>query len=238
MQNQKIIIAIDGHSSCGKSTLSKQLANKLQYEYIDTGAMYRAVTLYALRNNLIEDNVVNREALIRELDNIEITFVYNAQREASDTLMNGENVEHEIRDMNVSNNVSHVAVIAEVRRAMVRMQKSMGKKKGIVMDGRDIGTVVFPQAELKIFLTASPEVRAHRRYAEMKEKGIDVSFDEVLRNIEERDFIDSNRTESPLKRAFDAFVLDNSALSREEQLDWVLGKANRIINQLSEQNEN
>jgi len=228
MQTNKIIIAIDGHSSCGKSTLSKQLAKKLKYNYIDTGAMYRTVTLYALRNKLISNKIVDENALINALSNINISFVYNEKDEKSDTLLNGENVENEIRDLAVSENVSPVATIKEVRQTMVSLQQKMGTQKGIVMDGRDIGTVVFPNAELKIFMTASDKVRAQRRYDELVAKGIDVSFNDVLQNIKERDQIDSNREESPLQKAADALILDNSNLTREEQLNWVLEKVKEI----------
>jgi cytidylate kinase len=228
MQTNKIIIAIDGHSSCGKSTLSKQLAKKLKYNYIDTGAMYRAVTLYALRNKLIDNKQVDKNALINALPNINISFVYNEKDEKSDTLLNGENVENEIRNIAVSENVSPVATIKEVRQTMVALQQKMGTQKGIVMDGRDIGTVVFHEAELKIFMTASDKVRAQRRYDELFAKGIEVSFNDVLQNIKERDQIDSNREESPLQKAPDALVLDNSCLTREEQLDWVLQKVKEI----------
>lgn len=230
MNNRKIIIAIDGHSSCGKSTLSKQLALKLRYNYVDSGSMYRAVTLYAMRNNLIHDGVVDQVGLINQLDRISISFIYNPADQKSDTCLNGENIESEIRGLDVSNNVSPVAVIEEVRQAMVKIQKELGKEKGIVMDGRDIGTVVYPDAELKIFMTASPQIRAQRRYDELTVKGMDVSFDEILKNVEERDFIDQNREVSPLKIAPDAIVLDNGNMSREEQLDWVLTKVNEILN--------
>ena len=228
MQTNKIIIAIDGHSSCGKSTLSKQLAKKLKYNYIDTGAMYRAVTLFAIRNKLISNKQVDKNALIKKLPNINITFVYKEKDEKNDTLLNGENVESEIRDLAVSENVSPVATIKEVRQTMVALQQKMGTQKGIVMDGRDIGTVVFPSAELKIFMTASDKVRAQRRYDELVAKGIEVSFNDVLQNIKERDQIDSNREESPLQKAADALILDNSYLTREEQLNWVLEKVKEI----------
>ena len=229
MHPDKIIIAVDGHSSCGKSTLSKQLAQKLKYNYIDTGAMYRAVTLFALRNKLISNQQVNKEELIRLLPDINITFRFNEQEQKSDTFLNGENIENEIRELEVSNNVSPIATIKEVRQTMVEQQQAMGQEKGIVMDGRDIGTVVFPNAELKIFMTASPQVRAQRRYDEMISKGLKVSMDEVLKNIEERDHIDSNREESPLRKALDAIVLDNSNLTREEQLEWVITQVKKII---------
>lgn len=229
MQAHKIIIAVDGHSSCGKSTLSKQLAQKLRYNYIDTGAMYRAVTLFALRNKLIINKEVNTERLIQKLPEIKITFTYNEKEEKSDTILNGENIENEIRQLEVSNYVSPVATIKEVRQAMVKLQKAMGIEKGIVMDGRDIGTVVFPKAELKIFMTASDEVRAQRRFDELTNKGLQVTFDEVLKNIVERDHIDSTRAESPLHKANDAIVLDNSNLTRDEQLEWVLNKVKEVM---------
>jgi len=230
MNDRKIIIAVDGHSSCGKSTLSKQLAYKLHYNYIDSGSMYRAVTLYALRNNLIHEGKVDAENLINQLNAISISFKYNPVDQKSDTYLNGENVENEIRGLEVSNNVSPVAVIGEVRERMVKMQQEFGKEKGIVMDGRDIGTVVYPDAELKIFMTTSPRIRAQRRFDELKAKGVDVSFDDILKNVEDRDFIDQNREISPLKKASDAIVLDNGNLTREEQLDWVLTKVNEILN--------
>lgn len=229
MQAHKIIIAVDGHSSCGKSTLSKQLAQKLRYNYIDTGAMYRAVTLFALRNKLIINKEVNTERLIQKLPEIKITFTYNEKEEKSDTILNGENIENEIRQLEVSNYVSPVATIKEVRQSMVKLQKAMGIEKGIVMDGRDIGTVVFPKAELKIFMTASDEVRAQRRFDELTNKGLQVTFDEVLKNIVERDHIDSTRAESPLHKANDAIVLDNSNLTRDEQLEWVLNKVKEVM---------
>lgn len=231
MSNRKIIIAVDGHSSCGKSTLSKQLAKHLKYNYIDTGAMYRAVTLYALKNDLIVNKEVKKEELIQQLANIKISFSYNEEEQKSDTFLNGQNIEAEIRELEVSNNVSPIATVKEVREAMVIQQQAMGKEKGIVMDGRDIGTVVFPEAELKLFMTASSKVRAQRRYDELKGKGSDVSFDDILKNVEERDFIDSNRKESPLKQAEDALVLDNSHISREEQLEWVIQKVNQVIDE-------
>lgn len=221
MTTQKIIIAIDGHSSCGKSTIAKSLAAKLGYIFIDSGAMYRAVTLFALRNKLISGNNVDRKALIKLLPDIRIEFRYNQTTQKSDTYLNGENVEEEIRQLPVSQNVSPVATIAEVRAAMVRLQKGLGKNKGIVMDGRDIGTVVFPEAELKFFVTASAEIRARRRFDELIAKGETVSYAEILKNVEERDRMDSNRKASPLRKADDALVLDNSDMTREEQMEWV-----------------
>ncbi|HNW50163.1 MAG TPA: (d)CMP kinase [Prolixibacteraceae bacterium] len=230
MTGRKIIIAIDGHSSSGKSTLSKDLAVKLKYNYIDSGSMYRAVTLYAIRNNLINNGIVNKEDLISQLDRISISFKYNPADQKSDTILNGENVEREIRGLEVSNAVSPVATIKEVRAAMVKIQKQLGKERGIVMDGRDIGTVVYPEAELKLFVTTSPKIRAQRRFDELKAKGEQVTFEEVLKNVEERDYIDQNREESPLRKAADAIELNNGNMTREEQLEWVLTKVNLILN--------
>ena len=230
MTNHKIVVAIDGHSSCGKSTIAKAVAAKYGYIFIDSGAMYRAVTLYALRHNLVTDGELKREDLIGALSQIKIEFKYNPVSKKSDTFLNGENVEAEIRQLPVSQNVSPVATIAEVRAAMVRLQQEMGKNKGIVMDGRDIGTVVFPDAELKLFVTATAEIRAKRRFDELKAKGEDVSFAEILENVKERDFIDSTRDASPLRKADDAQVLDNSNLTEAEQLDWVIEKVEEILN--------
>ena len=224
MIDHKIIIAIDGHSSCGKSTIAKAVAVRFGYIFIDSGAMYRAVTLYALRHNLIIDGEVKRKELIRALPEIKIDFSYNPTLKRSDTFLNGENVEEEIRQLTVSQNVSPVATIAEVRKAMVHFQQEMGQNKGIVMDGRDIGTVVFPDAELKLFVTASAEIRAKRRFDELIAKGENVSYQEILENVMERDHIDSTRAASPLRKAEDALVLDNSTMTREEQMEWVIGK--------------
>ncbi len=216
-----LIIAIDGYASCGKSTIAKQLAARLNYRYIDTGAMYRAVTLYAIENGLIKDKV-DTDKLIASLDKIEINFVYNAQTGKSETLLNGRRVEKEIREMYVSQWVSEVAAIAEVRKFLVAQQQKMGKDGAIVMDGRDIGTVVFPQADLKLFLTASPKERARRRYKELLEKGEKVTFEEVLENVEKRDRIDSTREVTPLTQADDAVVIDNTNINIPEQLNMVL----------------
>jgi cytidylate kinase len=224
MTNRKIVVAIDGHSSCGKSTIAKAVAAKFGYVFIDSGAMYRAVTLYALRHNLVVDGEVKRDELINSLPNIHIEFRYNSVLQKSDTYLNGDNVEEEIRQLPVSQNVSPVATIAEVRAAMVRLQQEMGKNKGIVMDGRDIGTVVFPDAELKLFVTATAEIRAKRRFDELTAKGETVSYREILQNVQERDHIDSTREASPLRKADDALVLDNSDMTREEQLKWVIEK--------------
>ena len=228
-KNSRIIIAIDGHSGCGKSTVAKELAKRLGYVYIDTGAMYRAVTLFALRSGLAANKKVDEEGLINRLGEINIEFRFNAESGQNEVYLNDENVENEIRQLLVANHVSPVATIKEVRAAMVKLQQKMGEKKGIVMDGRDIGTVVFPNAELKIFMTASPEVRAQRRYDELTAKGQSVNFDEILQNVVERDRIDSSREASPLKQAGDALLLDNSNLSREEQFNWVLGKVSKLI---------
>ena len=232
MTVKKIIIAIDGHSSCGKSTMAKSIAQELGYIYIDSGAMYRVVTLYALRNGLINNGVPDAEKLISELKNIKITFKWDEISGKNTTFLNGENVEEEIRRLEVSENVSPISTIAEVRHEMVKQQRENGTNKGIVMDGRDIGTVVFPAAELKIFMTASPEIRAQRRFQELKEKGQEVDFDSILQNVEGRDEIDSNREVSPLKKADDALILDNSNLSREEQLKWTLEKVKEITERI------
>jgi cytidylate kinase len=233
MTNHKIIVAIDGHSSCGKSTIAKAVAARFGYIFIDSGAMYRAVTLFALRNQLIADGEVNREKLISMLPQIKIEFRYNPEIQKSDTYLNDENVEDEIRQLPVSQHVSPVATIAEVREAMVRLQQEMGKNKGIVMDGRDIGTVVFPDAELKLFVTATPEIRAKRRFDELTAKGETVSLPEILENVVERDRIDSTREISPLRKADDALILDNSNLTREEQLNWVIAKVEEKLNGIS-----
>lgn len=229
MSTKKIIIAIDGHSSCGKSTMAKALAKELGYVYIDSGAMYRVVTLVALRNGWIENKVPNKEKILEGLKDIRITFKWDEEKGMNTTFLNGENVEDEIRQLEVSENVSPISTIAEVREEMVHQQRENGRNKGIVMDGRDIGTVVFPDAELKIFMTASPEIRAQRRYLELTEKGQEVNFEEILANVEGRDKIDSTRTVSPLKKADDAVVLDNSHLSRNEQLEWTINKVKEII---------
>ena len=220
----KIIIAIDGHSSCGKSTMAKDLAKKIGYSYVDTGAMYRAITLYCLQNDLFAGEKLDICRLEKAISHIKIDFQFNPEAGKSDTYLNGQNVEKEIRTMEVSGKVSIVSTIGFVRRAMVAKQQEMGKAKGIVMDGRDIGTVVFPNAELKVFVTARPEIRAQRRLDELKAKGEITSFEEVLENIQKRDLIDSTRTESPLKKAGDALVLDNSDITIEEQNKWLLEK--------------
>lgn len=225
--DKKITIAVDGFSSCGKSTLAKQLAAKLGYVYIDSGAMYRAVTLYALRNNMIVDEELDTKKLIASLDDVKIHFELNANGEPQ-TFLNGTNVEREIRKIYVSQWVSPVAAVPEVRHVMVAQQQKMGEAKGVVMDGRDIGTTVFPNAELKIFVTADVDVRAQRRYDEMLSKGETADMAEVKQNLQERDRIDQSRAESPLRKADDAVVLDNSHITREEQLqvayDWAMNR--------------
>ena len=218
---KKIIIAIDGHSSSGKSTMAKDLAREIGYIYIDTGAMYRAVTLYCLRKGYIQGDTIQEEALKADLDQMDISFRYNAETGRPDTYLNGEKVEKEIRSMEVADKVSLIAALGFVRRAMVAKQQEMGKAKGIVMDGRDIGTVVFPDAELKVFVTASPEVRARRRLEELQAKGEQTTYEEVLANVKKRDYIDSTRKESPLRQAPDALVLDNSEMTIPEQMKWL-----------------
>lgn len=221
---KKITIAIDGFSSSGKSTMAKKLAKTIGYAYIDTGAMYRAVTLFCLNHNLINGDVVDVAELERSLPDIKITFGVNPATGASETYLNGECVEHEIREMRVSGKVSFVAAIPAVRHALVAQQQRMGAEKGIVMDGRDIGTTVFPDAELKIFVTASAEVRAQRRYDELKAKGMEADYDDILKNVQERDYIDSHREVSPLRQADDAILLDNSHMTIPEQKQWLMDK--------------
>ena len=213
---KKIIVAIDGFSSCGKSTMAKELAKYAGYIYVDTGAMYRAVALFALQNGWMNDEEINETELKNHIREIKITFKTN-ESGLQETYLNGENVENEIRTLRAANGASRVSTIGFVRREMVRQQQAMGTEKGVVMDGRDIGTVVFPDADLKIYLTASPEVRAQRRFDELKAKGETVNYDDVLVNVKERDFRDSNRAESPLYKASDAIEIDNSNLSLEEQ---------------------
>ncbi|WP_300750788.1 (d)CMP kinase [uncultured Alistipes sp.] len=218
--NRKIIIAIDGFSSCGKSTFAKAIARRLGYIFIDTGAMYRAVTFYALEHGAIRSGMVDEDAVVRLLPEICIDFRFNPERGASDIYVNGDRVEGKIRTIEVSNCVSAVSSIGAVRSKLVAMQQEMGRKRGIVMDGRDIGTTVFPDAELKIFMTADPAVRAQRRYDELTAKGEQVSYDEILQNVLSRDKADMERAISPLRRADDAVVLDNSRMTVEEQLSW------------------
>lgn len=229
---KKIIIAIDGHSSCGKSTMAKQLAKEIGYVYVDTGAMYRAVTLYALQNHMIADDGIKEEELKTAIDggNIQISFRLNTETGRPDTYLNGENVEEEIRQMAVSNHVSPIAALPFVRALLTEQQQEMGKEKGIVMDGRDIGTAVFPHAELKVFVTASPEVRAQRRYDELMHKAKTqaekdaLNYADILKNVEERDYIDSHRDVSPLRQAEDAVVLDNSNMTIPEQNAWLIAR--------------
>ena len=221
---KKITIAIDGHSSCGKSTMAKDLARTVGYVYVDTGAMYRCVTLYALRNGLFTADGIDEEALRQQMDNIRISFRLNSETGRPDTYLNGELVENDIRTMEVSSHVSPIAALGFVREAMVAQQQQMGKDKGVVMDGRDIGTVVFPDAELKIFVTASAEVRAQRRYDELKGKGLEADYADILKNVQERDYIDSHREVSPLRQADDAILLDNSHMTISEQKEWLLAR--------------
>lgn len=227
---KKITIAIDGHSSCGKSTMAKELARQLGYVYVDTGAMYRTVTLFAMRHNLfLADGEVDTDALRKCMPEIEVSFRFNEETGRPDAYLNGECVEKVIRSIEVSNHVSKVAAIPFVREAMVDQQRRMGAEKGIVMDGRDIGTTVFPDAELKIFVTASSKVRAQRRYDELKEKGMPADFDEILKNVEERDYIDSHREVSPLRQAPDALLLDNSEMTIPEQNAWLMDKVKALV---------
>lgn len=217
---KKIIIAIDGHSSCGKSTFAKAVARELNYIYIDSGAMYRAVTLYCMKRNLISNEGLNTAGVIAELNEIHIDFVYNHDISEYETFLNSENVETEIRSMAVTGYVSRISMIQEVRTRMVELQRQIGISKGIVMDGRDIGTIVFPHAEVKIFMTANLDVRAQRRFDELRQKGIPARMEEITANIRERDHQDMNRSISPLIQASDAVVLDNSAMSITDQMEW------------------
>ena len=223
---KKITIAIDGHSSCGKSTMAKDLAREVGYVYVDTGAMYRSVTLYALRNGLFTNEGIKEDELRQQMPNIQISFKFNPETGRPDTYLNGELVEQDIRTMEVSSHVSPIATLGFVREAMVAQQQQMGKDKGVVMDGRDIGTVVFPDAELKIFVTASAEVRAQRRYDELKAKGMEADYDDILKNVQERDYIDSHREVSPLKQAPGAILLDNSQMTIAEQKEWLMQRFN------------
>ncbi len=229
---KKIVIAIDGYSSCGKSTMAKNLARRLGYVYVDTGAMYRAVTLYALRHQLFKANgEVDAASLQQAMPDISVSFQFNNQTGKPDTYLNDELVEQEIRTMQVSERVSKIAALPFVRTALVAQQQRMGVDKGIVMDGRDIGTVVFPRAELKIFVTASAEVRAQRRYDELQQKGMPARYDDILKNVQERDYIDSHREVSPLRKADDAIELDNSNLTIDEQQQWLLQQVDKVLQQ-------
>lgn len=227
---KKITIAIDGHSSCGKSTMAKELARKLGYIYVDTGAMYRTVTLYAMRNNLFtSDGEVMTDELQKQMNNIKVSFCINKETGRPDACLNDECVENIIRSIEVSNHVSKIATIPFVRKAMVDQQRRMGAEKGIVMDGRDIGTTVFPDAELKIFVTASARVRAQRRYDELQQKGMPADFNEILKNVEERDYIDSHREVSPLRQAEDAILLDNSDMTIPQQNEWLMQQVEKAL---------
>ena len=225
---KKITIAIDGYSSCGKSTMAKDLAREVGYIYIDSGAMYRAVTLYSIENGIFDGDVIDTEKLKKAIKDIQISFRPNPETGRPDTYLNGVNVENKIRTMGVSSKVSPISALDFVREAMVAQQQAMGKEKGIVMDGRDIGTTVFPDAELKIFVTATPEIRAQRRFDELKAKGQEGSFEEILENVKQRDYIDQNREVSPLRKAEDALLLDNTDLSIEEQKKWLFEQFNKV----------
>ncbi|MCI1681820.1 MAG: (d)CMP kinase [Bacteroides sp.] len=225
---KKIIIAIDGFSSCGKSTMAKDLAREIGYIYIDSGAMYRAVTLYSLENGIFKDKEIDTKRLQKEIKEIHISFLINQETGCPETYLNGNNVENKIRSMEVSSHVSPISTLDFVRKAMVAQQQAMGKAKGIVMDGRDIGTTVFPNAELKIFVTASPEIRAQRRYEELHTKGQKVSYDEILENVKQRDDIDQRRSISPLVQAEDALLLDNSHMTISQQKEWLMQQVNHI----------
>lgn len=228
---RKIVIAIDGYSSCGKSTMAKDLAREIGYIYVDTGAMYRSVTLFAMRNGLFNaDDTIKTDELEARMGEINISFKLNEQTGRPDTYLNGERVEDEIRTIEVSRHVSPIAALPFVRAALVANQQAMGREKGIVMDGRDIGTVVFPDAELKVFVTASAEVRAQRRYDELKAKGMDADYNDILKNVEERDYIDSHREVSPLRKADDALELDNSNMTIAQQKAWLIEKYNEAAN--------
>ena len=230
MDTKRIIIALDGHSSCGKSTFAKAIAARLGYIFIDTGAMYRAVALYAMEHGAIESGIVDEDKIVAMLGEINIDFRFNPQRGASDIYVNGDLVEGKIRTIEVSNCVSAVSSISQVRQKLVKMQQQMGERKGVVMDGRDIGTVVFPDAELKIYMTADARVRAERRYKELTAKGDNVSFDEIYENVVSRDKADMSRAISPLRKADDAIVLDNSTMSVEEQMAWFDREYQRVVN--------
>lgn len=225
-----IIIAIDGFSSTGKSTLAKELAKKLHYIYVDTGAMYRAVTFFAMQNDMIKESKLDTNSLTNALQNVHLSFVWNDEKQLAEMYLNSQNIENEIRSLEVSQNVSQVASLSAVRSKLVEQQQEMGKNKGLVMDGRDIGTVVFPEAEVKLFMTASPEIRTKRRFDELTAKGDSVSFEAIYTNVTERDYMDSNREDSPLRKATDAIEIDNSHLSRAEQLEKVLQIIQEKIN--------
>lgn len=225
---KKIVVAIDGYSSSGKSTMARELAKRIGYVYVDSGAMYRAVTLYAIEHDMVHDGKIDVKGLIAALPDIHVSFTPTEADGVQHTLLNGHDVESKIRDMRVSSLVSPVAVIPEVRERLVALQQQFGVEKGIVMDGRDIGTTVFPDAEMKVFVDASPEVRAERRYKELEAKGMTANFDEVLANIKERDLIDTTREVSPLRKAADAHVLDNDHLTPRQQMEWLMNLYNVI----------
>ena len=225
---KKITIAIDGYSSCGKSTMAKDLASEIGYVYVDSGAMYRTVALYALENGIIRDGQIDEKRLSSEMKNIEISFVFNPERGRPDTYLNGKCVESRIRTLEVSNHVSPIAALGFVRKEMVRQQQRMGEQGGIIMDGRDIGTTVFPNAELKIFVTAAAEIRAQRRYDELVEKGMPEPYEDILRNVQERDYIDTHRDVSPLRQADDAILLDNGRMTIDEQNEWLMEQFRRV----------
>ncbi len=231
---KRINIAIDGFSSCGKSTLAKQLAHHLQYTYVDSGAMYRAVALFVIENGLIHEGKLDRASLLKQLDNIQIRFRHDDDTQRSHTWLNGRDVEHKIRDMEVSRYVTLVSPVPEVRAKLVRLQKEMGKERCVVMDGRDIGTVVFPDAEVKMYMTARPEIRAMRRYNELKGRGVEVDYASVLENIHRRDEDDTTRAADPLIKAPDAVEIDNSDLTSEEQFNIALGVVVKVIGEVTE----
>ena len=224
---KKITIAIDGFSSCGKSTMAKDLAREIGYIYIDSGAMYRAVTLYSIENGIFKGDTINTEELKKRMNDIHISFRIDPETGRPNTYLNGVNVENKIRTMEVSSKVSPISTLDFVRSAMVQQQQAMGNEKGIVMDGRDIGTTVFPNAELKIFVTATPEIRAQRRYDELKAKGQEASFDEILENVKQRDYIDQHREVSPLRKADDALLLDNTELTIQQHKEWLFNQYNQ-----------
>ena len=235
MTQRKINIAIDGYSSCGKSTVAKAIAKHMKYIYVDTGAMYRAVALYCILTGILQNKTVDHNMLLEHLPQLDVSFQYNSETETSETYLNGENVEKQIREMEVSNQVSTISAIKKVRKKLVAIQQQIGKQKGVVMDGRDIGSVVFPDAELKLFMTADNNVRVKRRYDELLAKGTTVSLQEVEENIRSRDFADTHRVDDPLVQAADAIVIDNTNLSMKEQLEMVL---NLVKNKLSGSSSN
>jgi len=231
---RRINIAIDGFSSCGKSTLAKQLAHHLHYTYIDSGAMYRAVALFVIENGLVQDGKLDRDGLLKELDGIQIRFRHDDDTQRSHTWLNGRDVEHMIRDMEVSRHVTLVSPVPEVRAKLVKLQQELGKSRGVVMDGRDIGTVVFPDAEVKLYMTARPEIRAQRRYQELKGRGVEVDYASVLDNIHRRDEDDTTRAADPLIKAQDAVEIDNSELTSSEQFDIALGVVVKVMGEVTE----